>query len=208
MGQQADAAFLVQRNGVSAGEIRIELLRKSIHLLIALVPSLAALVGVFPTVLLLAAGTIVYTACETLRMAGRTVPLVSRVTALAARRRDAGKFVLGPITLGMGAMISLIMYPDPAASVAIYTLAFGDGLSSLVGKLFGSVRLPFTGGKSLEGSLTCFSAVFLASYALSAKTLPSLAVALFATVTEAIPLKDFDNIVLPIATGALAYFLL
>jgi phytol kinase len=208
MGQQADAMILVRRNGVSAGEIRIELLRKSIHLLIALVPTLAALVGVFPTTLLLGAGTIVYAACETLRMAGRTVPLVSRVTALAARRRDNGKYVLGPITLGLGAMLALILYPDPAASVAIYTLAFGDGLSSLVGKLFGSIRLPFTGGKSLEGSLTCFTAVFISTFALSGKTLASLAVALFATFTEAIPLKDFDNIVLPLATGALAFLLL
>ena len=40
-------------------------------------------------------------------------------------------------------------------------LAFGGGLSRLVGKAFGRVRLPFTGGKSLEGSLTCLFAVFL-----------------------------------------------
>jgi dolichol kinase len=166
------------------------------------------MIGILPTIYLLATGTIVYAACEQLRMSGRKVPLVSVVTALAARRRDAGKFVLGPITLGLGAMLALVLYPAPAASVAIYALAFGDGLSSLVGKLFGVIRLPFTGGKSLEGSLTCFIAVFFSAFALSGRILQSAAVAIVATVTEAAPLKDFDNIILPTVVGAIAWLLL
>jgi phytol kinase len=188
-------------------EIRIELVRKSIHLFIGIVPTLAS-INFTMTLGLLAAGTLVYAASESLRMAGIDVPLVSRVTALAARRRDSGKYVMGPVTLGLGAMLSLLLYPDPAASVAIYALAFGDGFSSLVGKLFGSIRLPFTGGKSLEGSLTCFSAVFLSAFAVSRKPLQSFAIALFAMIVEAAPLKDLDNIVLPVLTGALALLIL
>lgn len=208
MVQNIDAFGIRSRTNVGIDEIRIEMLRKSIHLLIALVPSLAFLIGVFPTTLILAAGVLFYATCETLRMYGKEVPVVSAVTSLAARKRDAGKFVLGPITLGLGAMLSLILYPEPAASIAIYALAFGDGLSSLVGKLFGTIRLPFTGGKSLEGSLTCFTAVFVSAYALSGKALPSAAVALIATLTEACPLKDFDNIILPLVTGCAALLLL
>jgi dolichol kinase len=188
-------------------EIRIELVRKSIHLLVGIVPSLAAINLEF-TIGLLAAGTLVYAASEALRMGGVEVPLVARITELAARRRDSGRFVMGPVTLGLGAMLSLLFYPDPAASIAIYALAFGDGLSSLVGKTLGSIRLPFTGGKSLEGSLTCFFAVFLASWTVSRRLLPSIAVALFATLVEALPLGDLDNIVLPILTGLLALFIL
>lgn len=209
MSQNIDALRMHHgRSGVSFDEIRIEMLRKSIHLLIALVPSIAFFIGAFRTMIILAAGVILYATCETLRMNGKEVPLVSKVTSLAARRRDAGKFVLGPITLGLGAMLCLILYPEPAASIAIYALAFGDGLSSLVGKLFGTIRLPLTGGKSLEGSLTCFTAVFFSAFALSGKALPSAAVALVATVTEACPLKDFDNIILPIVTGCAALILL
>ncbi len=188
-------------------EIRIELLRKGIHLLIAFVPSIAGL-SVRLALGLLGAGTLVYSLCEALRMSGLSVPLVSRITALAARRRDAGKFVLGPVTLGLGAMLALLLYPNPAASIAIYALAFGDGLSSLVGKTLGSVRLPFTRGKSLEGSLTCFAAVFLASLGETHKPLPSLLIALAATIVEAAPLKDFDNLVLPVLTGAVAVLVL
>ena len=208
MVQNIDAFGIGHQTNVSIDEIRIEMLRKSIHLLIALVPSLAFFIGVFPTTIILAVGVLFYTTCETLRMYGKEVPVVSAVTSLAARKRDAGKFVLGPITLGLGAMLSLILYPEPAASIAIYALAFGDGLSSLVGKLFGTIRLPFTGGKSLEGSLTCFTAVFVSAFALSGKAGPSAAVALIATLTEACPLKDFDNIILPLVTGCAALLLL
>ena len=188
-------------------EIRIELVRKSIHLLIAFVPAIAR-IGVGLAVGLLSGGILVYAACESLRMRGIAVPIVSRLTSLAARRRDAGRFVLGPITLGLGALLALLLYPDPAASIAIYALAFGDGLSSLVGKTFGSLRLPFTGGKSLEGSFTCLTAVFLSALALTGDAPRSLAVAAVATVVEAAPTKDFDNLILPVITGAAAVLIL
>jgi phytol kinase len=187
-------------------EIRIEILRKSIHLLIAFIPGIAQL-SLGLAVGLLSGGVLFYAACERLRIDGYSVPLISRVTALAARRRDGSRFVLGPVTLGLGALLSLLLYPNPAASIAIYALAFGDGLSSLVGKSFGSIRLPFTGGKSLEGSLTCLLAVFMASWALTRDLPRSLAIAIFATIVEAAPMKDFDNIVLPVAVGAAATLL-
>jgi dolichol kinase len=126
------------------------------------------------------------------------------VTALAARRRDGDGYVLGPITLGLGALLSLLLYPNLAATLAIYALAFGDGLSSLIGKTFGSLRIPFTGGKSLEGSLTCLVAVFVASYLLTGDLPRSFVVGLAATLIEAAPTKDLDNIILPVSVGAIA----
>ena len=103
--------------------------------------------------------------------------------------------------------MSLLLYPNPAASIAIYALAFGDGLSSLVGKTFGSLRIPFTGGKSVEGSLTCLLAVFVASYAVTNDAPHSFAIAVAAMLIEAAPTKDLDNIVLPVLVGAIASLL-
>jgi dolichol kinase len=194
-----------RRNSVLA-ELSTEVVRKSIHLLVGLVPLLAAW-NRLATMFLLAAGTLFYTYSEYLRRQGYRIPLVSGLTALAARKRDAGHFVLGPVTLGLGALMALTFYPDPAATIAIYALAFGDGLSSLVGRLFGSIRLPFTGGKSLEGSLTCFLAVLTAAYSVTADLPRSALIALVATVTEALPAKDFDNILLPMITGLTAVWL-
>ena len=84
------------------------------------------------TLALLGTGIIGYAYCETMRMQGYEIAFISHLTVVAARKRDAGKFVMGPVTLGLGALVSLILYPEPAAAIAIYALAFGDGLSSLV----------------------------------------------------------------------------
>lgn len=186
-----------------AAEIRVELVRKSIHLLIGLTPTLAAW-NFGLTVALLVSGILVYSYAETARLQGLDIAVIGRLTAMASRRRDAGRFVIGPVTLGIGALLALVLYPEPAASIAIYALAFGDGLSSLVGKAVGTIRLPFTGGKSLEGSLTCFAAVMSSAYAVSGDVRRSAVIALIATVTEAAPTKDFDNVLLPVVVGLAA----
>jgi len=186
-----------------SNELRTELVRKSIHLLIGLVPTLATWNFGF-TVALLASGILVYSYSELMRLRGFEIAIVSKITAIAARRRDAGRFVFGPVTLGLGALLALALYPEPAASIAIYALAFGDGLSSLAGKAFGSIKIPFTGGKSVEGSLTCFIAVLCSAYAVTGDAPRSAVIAVIATVTEAIPTKDVDNILLPAIVGLAA----
>ncbi len=187
-------------------EIRTEIIRKSLHFLIGLTPALATLSHSM-TMSLLAVGVAVYSFAEILRLSGREVILISRVTALASRTRDDGRFVLGPVTLGLGALAALSFYPDPAAAIAIYALAFGDGLASLVGKLFGTIRIPLTRGKSVEGSLACFLAVFSSTFGLTRSFGRSVAVAVFATLVEALPVKDLDNLLIPISVGSFATLL-
>jgi dolichol kinase len=182
------------------GEFRTEILRKSIHFLIGLCPLLAA-VNYLLTVSLLLAGVLGYIRMESLRLAGFKVPLVSSLTGMASRSRDRGRFVLGPVTLGLGALLALLLYPAPAASVAIYALAFGDGFASLIGKLFGRLRPAFLRGKSLEGCAACFCAVLVAAHQVSQDYRIALAAALTAMVTEALPLEDYDNLALPLAVG-------
>jgi dolichol kinase len=181
-------------------EIKTEIIRKSIHFLIALSPSMAA-VNRPLTVFFLMAGTLGYTWVEMLRLSGHKVPLVSALTSMASRSRDMGHFVMGPVTLGLGALLALLLYPSPAASIAIYALAFGDGFASLAGKFFGRLRPAFLCGKSVEGSLACFTAVFIAAYGISGRFSLALTTALTAMAVEALPLEDYDNIALPVAVG-------
>lgn len=185
-------------------DIKKEVVRKAIHFLIALVPLLSSLLGAAVTLGLLAAGIVVYTYAEWKRSQGETVPIISRLTRYASRDRDRGHFVLGPVTLGLGAMIALMLYPEPAASLAIYALAFGDGVASLVGKLFGTTRVPASGGKTLEGSAACFSAVFIASFFVLGNVLSAAIVALGAAVLEVAPTEDLDNLILPTGVGFIA----
>ncbi|MDR1971054.1 MAG: phosphatidate cytidylyltransferase [Treponema sp.] len=188
------------RTAAGLGEFKTEILRKSIHFLIGLSPLLAGL-NYPATVVLLSAGILGYVRMESLRLAGIRVPLVSSLTDMASRSRDRGHFVLGPVTLGMGALLALVMYPSPAASIAIYALAFGDGFASLVGKSLGCIRPAFLRGKSLEGSLACFCAVLVAAYGVSHDYRIALPAAFTAMVTEALPLEDYDNLALPLTVG-------
>ena len=195
-----------ERKKATRQEVTIELTRKSIHLLIAFVPFLLSISRLM-TIVLLAAGTALYIVFETLRMHGIHVPLISRLTLQAARLRDDGRFIMGPVTLGLGALLSLLVFQPLPASIAIYILAFGDSFSSLVGKTLGRIPMPFTHGKSVEGSLTCFTASLISAYALSRRLGVSLAIAAVSTFVEAVPAKDWDNIFLPLAAGLAATIL-
>lgn len=187
-------------------EIRTEFVRKTIHLLIALIPPIAS----FSTALamgLLGVGILTYTVSEKLRRDGHQVFVISRLTVIASRTRDSG-FVMGPVTLGLGAMLALLLYPAPAAAIAIYALAFGDSAASLVGKTLGRVRMPFTEGKTLAGTAACFTAVLLVSYGITGRLGPSCILAASAALFEALPAGDLDNLVLPVGTGFVASRLL
>lgn len=192
---------------VSIARVQGEIVRKSLHLLIAIVPVLAQ-ANLPATLGLLALGTLFYTFAEASRRHGSPILVVSDLTLIASRDRDANGFVLGPVTLGLGAMLSLLLYPEPSASIAIFALAFGDGLASLVGKIVGGPRIPLLQGKTFSGSLSCFGAVFLIAYHISHRPLESLFIAVAATVLEGIPTGNFDNIIIPFGVGMVATKLL
>lgn len=192
--------------GEATSGIRGELVRKALHMLIALVPGLATIAGVVPTLGILALGVLVYSGAEHARLHGHPVLVISTVTVLASRPRDRGRFVAGPVTLGVGAMLALLLYPAPAAFLAIYALAFGDGIASLVGRAFGQTKV--MPGTTLEGSLACLVAVFAAGLALTADASISLLIAVAATFLEALPTDDMDNIILPVGVGMIATLLL
>ncbi|MDR2111206.1 MAG: phosphatidate cytidylyltransferase [Spirochaetaceae bacterium] len=194
----------IDRETAGLNELKTELIRKSIHFLIALSPSMAA-VNRSLTVVILMAGTVFYTAMEGLRLSGIQVPLISPLTHMASRSRDRGRFVLGPVTLGIGALLALMLYPSPAAFIAVYAMAFGDGFASLIGKFFGRTRPAFLLGKSLEGSAACFMVVFFAAYRVSSSGLVAMVSAVTATLVEALPLEDYDNIALPVTVGLAAH---
>ena len=186
--------------------LRKELFRKSIHITIALVPTMAKY-NFLLTVLALCTGILFYVANETARVNGRTGNLISRITMMAARPTEQG-FVWGPVTLGLGALAALLYYPEPAAVVAIYALAFGDGIASLTGKILGDGRIMIIGGKSLAGSAACFVVVFLSALPVLESWTQALAAAVAATVLEMIPLRDIDNLIIPLGTGLVVTLLL
>ncbi len=184
-----------------------EIVRKSIHLCSALIPYFLGRSFFFTAVLLVAA-LIFYVVSEILRLRGFEVPFIARITEAAARKRDENKFVLGPVTLVAGILLAAFLLQPTPCKIGVYALAFGDGLASFAGKLFGRLRIPLMRGKTAAGSLTCFFAVFIASFAVCRQAVPSFILAALATFIEVLPLTDFDNLIIPTAIGWTAQFFL
>ncbi|MDR2601486.1 MAG: phosphatidate cytidylyltransferase [Spirochaetaceae bacterium] len=192
---------------ISAKKAKGEIVRKGIHLLVALVPPIAA-INRPATILLLILGIFFYSILDLLTLKGYKIPVFYKIITAASRERDAGKFTFGPVTLALGAAVTLAIFPPPVASVAIYALAFGDGFASLIGRIFGMTRPAILNGKSVEGSLACFTAVYISALTASCGWTAAFFIALTATFIEMLPLKDWDNIIIPLSTGCAAFFLM
>lgn len=188
-----------------ANDILKELFRKSIHLCASLIPFLLSYFY-SPVLIALSVILVLYIASEILRRKGTKIFLVSKITEAASRKRDENKFVLGPVTLTLGILISAIFFNATPAAIGIYALAFGDGLASLVGKMFGKTTIPYTQGKTVAGSLACFTAIFVSASITCKNAFIGLVLACIGTIIELLPLKDFDNLIIPILIASICQF--
>lgn len=197
---------LFSRSGIAikqrSVDVAKELFRKSIHMFSAAIPFLLKF-AYAPILILLALALILYCISESARIKGHEIPLISAVTAAAARQRDADRFVLGPVTLVLGIILAALLWTEDAAAAGIFALAFGDGLASLSGKLLGQTKVPLTRGKTAAGSLTCFLAIFITSFLVSKNAGVALCLAGTGMFMELLPLKDFDNVIIPVAIGGM-----
>lgn len=184
-----------------------EIIRKGIHSLVALVPFLASL-NQSITLLFLITGICIYLISEFLRLTDRNDSFIARLTLTASRSKDHEKPVLGPLTLGIGTILALFIFPLPIASIAIYALAFGDGIASIAGKKFSSIEIPYTRGKTFAGSFACFIVIYLCTFRLTLSVPIAFLIASVGTFIEALPIRELDNIALPLGVGLIAYYLI
>ncbi|QTQ15731.1 diacylglycerol/polyprenol kinase family protein [Treponema parvum] len=188
-------------------DLKKEVFRKSIHICAGFVPFFLAKAYVL-TIVFLCLSLTLYLIFESMRIRGCEIPLVSAITAAAARKRDENKFVLGPVTLVLGIIACALLWERVPAAVGIYALAFGDGLASLVGKLMGSIKIPFTRGKTVAGSLACFIAIFCSTFLVLRSVKVAFFIAVFGMLIEILPLKNLDNLVIPVVLGGIAQFII
>jgi phytol kinase len=101
-------------------------------------------------------------------------------------------------------------------------LCGGDGLADVIGKRVKSNRLPWSNRKTWAGTLSMFFGgwllsllvlgIYLALGVLSGSLfhyLPAVTlIAFVATIIESLPLRDLDNLTVPLVAGVLGYFLL
>lgn len=188
-------------------ELAKELFRKSIHLLTVFVP-FALRFAYYPTLILLSLVLILYIISEILRLHTISLPIISEITSAAARKRDGQGFVWGPVMLALGVILTAIFFEPIPAQIGITALALGDGLASLAGKFCGRLCIPFTKGKTIAGSFTCFFAIFVSTYCITKSLSSTLFIGFVGAIIELVPIKDLDNILIPILLAFLAQFFL
>lgn len=203
MGILSDVRYRYVSQTATVETLLKEFFRKLIHICAAFVPIVAKF-NLKAACIMLAVAIPVYSVCEIMRLNGINVPVISKITAYAARSRDYGHFVLGPVTMAVGILLTLLFFPLGYATIGILALAFGDGTASLAGKLFGKRKIPGTNGKTVEGSLSCFIMVFLTSLLITRNFFHALFLGLSAAVFEALPIKDYDNLIIPLLLSFLA----
>lgn len=144
--------------------------------------------------------------------------------AAMTRHGDPREILRGPMFYGMVFVVATLVYwrASPIGITALMLLCGGDGLADIVGRRFGRRRLPINGGKTWAGSLAMFVGGFVFAWAfvllfqgagmyaieLSATQISGrlAVVALAATLVEALPLDDVDNLTITltaVVTGLL-----
>jgi len=144
----------------------------------------------------------------------------------STRHGTPEELLRGPLYYGVVFVVCTVLFwrYSPVGILALMVMCGGDGLADVVGRRWGKAKLPFSSQKSWAGS----SAMFLGSVAFGFGYLamfngwgyfqPTLAllplfgkvgaIALAATVIEALPFPDIDNITLTLTVIVLGLWLL
>ncbi|MCK4478569.1 HAD-IB family phosphatase [Candidatus Bathyarchaeota archaeon] len=192
-GTQKRPRFVLSRN---------EVIREVIHASGFFVALAAMRFGVYIVAFLLFLTTLTYMAAELARVERKSIPLISSITLNAAAPSERYEFVLAPIFLALGIILSLILFPTPINYASIAIVSLGDSTASIFGKIFGKTSIPFNKGKSLEGSVAGFAFAFFGA-AFFLHPLQAFIGAIVGTVVEPLPLPINDNLSTPLATGAI-----
>jgi dolichol kinase len=69
----------------------------------------------------------------------------------------------GTIMLLCGVILSFLLFPEEIVYASVAVVAFGDSIATAVGVLIGRHKLPYSGEKTVEGTLSGIVTAFLAS---------------------------------------------
>jgi HAD superfamily phosphoserine phosphatase-like hydrolase len=175
-----------------------EFRRKGIHFGAVLVPFFVG-ISFSITLNLLMAITALFIFSELLRLNGASLPVISFITRLCIRTREQRRFTIAPVTLSLGIIFSLLLFPKLIAGVVITIVAFSDSIATVIGRFYGRVKIPYNHGKSVEGSIAFLVSAFICSICYVPLGF-ALIVSFVSCIIESLPI-EFDNISIPLGTG-------
>ena len=194
---------VMRDNRISTGNV----IREIIHTSGLLIPFICIyLFNNLIVATLLFMAVLIYSASELFRIFGTKVPVISKITLLAADKSELQEFNTAPIFHAMGIALSLLMFPTRIGYAAIAVLTLGDSSASIFGKRFGKRKIPFNRGKSVEGSIIGLFFAFLGALLFVDPITAGIGAAA-GILIEALPLPLDDNLLIPIAAGVSMYLL-
>jgi dolichol kinase len=188
-------------------DIRSEIPRTFIHILGGFVLAGAGYFIVQPlNLILLGAALAMVITMEAFRL---LVPQINRWIVFLIgpfMRPNEDRSITGAPAFFGGVFLAFLLFPRTIALAAMVPLVLGDRAGLLVGKAVG--RIPI-GRKTLEGSISCFTASFLSYLAISGLWpdlfgygwVVLLGASLIGTFAEALPRPFDDNLIIPLAVG-------
>ncbi|MEE9260761.1 MAG: HAD-IB family phosphatase, partial [Candidatus Scalindua sediminis] len=177
---------------------RQEFRRKGIHFGAVLVPFFAG-VNFTLTLDLMITITVLFMFSELLRLNGISFPIMNLITRLCIRTGEQRRFTIAPVTLSLGIILSLLLFPKLIACVVIIIVALSDSIATVTGRFYGRIRIPYNHGKTVEGSMAFFVSAFMCSIFFVPLGI-ALIVSFVSCIIESLPFK-IDNISVPLGTG-------
>lgn len=135
-----------------------------------------------------------------LEIARHTIPAVHRTIAAIGRavfRPGESKGISGPTALACGYFATWWLSDTHAAATAIVVSGLADPAAALVGQRWGR-----PGGKSLAGSVACGGVAAVVLLAAGRPPVTVLVGAVVAALAERAPWRGADNLLVPLAVGA------
>ena len=177
-----------------------EVVREVIHGLGISIPVLAYFFGVPIVALFICTVITLYTISESARVRGKSLPFFSAVTRLAASQSELCQFTMAPIYYGVGILLTMVLFREPASGAAIAIFCLGDSSASIIGGTLSRKALPFNRAKTLEGTLGGFLFAFLAGCIFITPWM-ALVGAAVGMLVEYLPLPINDNLLIPLVTS-------
>ena len=139
-----------------------------------------------------------------------------------SRTGDPKEILRGPLFYGiMFVALTIVYWKDsPIGIVALMMMCGGDGIADIFGRRIASPKLPWSGDKSVAGTVSVFvggfvfSAVMIYIYItagvfsgpISNYLLPIAAIAFVGALVESLHFRDIDNISMTLASALLGHW--
>ena len=185
--------------------LKQELGRKLFHLAASIIPIAYIVLNRFEMIVFVATSLILSLAIDMSRLHFQKLQLLFQTVFGQWLRPKEFLHITGASYFLIGSLITILIIPEKQIVIpALLFLSLGDVVAALVGKQWGQIRV-FR--KTLEGSIACLIVCFTVSlYFVDLKT--GIIGAATASAVELLPIPINDNVLIPVISGSVMFFLM